>query len=668
MANSLIELAGVSRTFAGGGQARVEALRDVSLTIEEGEYVCLSGPSGAGKSTLMQLLGCLDRPSSGSYRFAGREVWKLGADGQAWLRCRAFGFVFQNYNLLDSATARENVELPGLYAGLGRTQRKKQALALLEQVGLGDRAAHLPAELSGGEQQRVAIARSLMNGGRVILADEPTGALDRASGEEVLTTLESLVAVGHTVIIVSHSAEIAARVRRRIELRDGRVARDSGPARTSVPIRRGQGAAGTATSGFGVRAALRTGLATLRASLRRKGRLRTILTMAGSAVAVWWVAALMSIAGSFIEEAGKRIVQATAADQITVVPFNISLEGVRSMDLTLDDANAIGELVPNVRAASPQRSEQMTVQNGDRSMEASVRSYFVHNRQEAAGDMALTLKEGSLLTRADEERSQPVALIGLEVRRQLFPESADPVGQYVTLNNVPFEVKGVASSDYISRMILEAAPGAMQDIRTGEESAIYVPYSTGATHLFGSGEPDLISVWLRDPQLAEDTAQAVRDLLIRRHGSENFSLTYQLQAAREMAETRRLTSAVVLSIGAIALLASGFGVMAVMLMSVTARRREIGLRMAMGARRQDILKQILAESGVIMGCGGVAGALATLATVPFVAGLGPGLPVTISAAWLLGMLAGAIAAGMLFGLAAARRGANLNPAEALASE
>ena len=668
MANSLIELAGVSRTFTGGGQARVEALRDVSLTIEEGEYVCLSGPSGAGKSTLMQLLGCLDRPSSGSYRFAGREVWKLGADGQAWLRCRAFGFVFQNYSLLDSATARENVELPGLYAGLGRTHRKKQALALLEQVGLGDRAAHLPAELSGGEQQRVAIARSLMNGGRVILADEPTGALDRASGEEVLTTLESLVAVGHTVIIVSHSAEIAARVRRRIELRDGRVASDSGPAPTSVPFRRGQGAAGTATSGFGVRAALRTGLATLRASLRRKGRLRTILTMAGAAVAVWWVAALMSIAGSFIEEAGKRIVQATAADQITVVPFNISLEGVRSMDLTLDDANAIRESIPNVRAASPQRDKQMTVHNGDRSMEVTVQSYFVHNRQEAAGDMALTLKEGSLLTRADEERGQPLALIGLEVRRQLFPESADPVGQYVTLNNLPFEVKGVVSSDYVSRMILEAAPGAMQDIRTGEESAIYVPYSTGATHLFGSGKPDLISVWLRDPQLAEDTAQAVRDLLIRRHGSENFSLTYQLQAAREMAETRRMTSAVVLSVGAIALLASGFGVMAVMLMSVTARRREIGLRMAMGARRQDILKQFLAESGVIMGCGGVAGALATLATVPFVASLGPGLPARVSATWLLGMLAGAIAAGMLFGLAAARRAARLNPSEALASE
>lgn len=678
LANSLIELEGVSRTFRDGGQTRVEALRNVSLTIDEGEFVCLGGPSGAGKSTLMQLLGCLDRPDSGSYRFSGREVWKLGADGLAWLRCRAFGFVFQNYSLLESATAQENVELPGVYAGLGRTQRKKRALALLEKVGLSNRATHLPAELSGGEQQRVAIARSLMNGGRVILADEPTGALDRAGGEEVLKTLEGLVAEGHTVIIVSHSAEIAARARRRIELRDGRVTSDSGPAPMDKTAPRGEtdptggteprggDAAGTRASGFGIRAALASGLGMLRAGFRRKGRLRTFLTMAGAALAVWWVATLMSVVEGFIQVGEEHVVRSAAADEITLIPSKLTPDGIRRTSLTLDDANAIAESIPNVRATSPLRSEEMTAQSGGRNMEVRVRAYLVHNQQEASADLSLTLKEGGLLTPADEEQNRAVALIGLEVRRQLFPEPADPVGQHVAVNNLPLRVKGVVSSDYLSGMIINAAPGALEEWRTLEESSIYVPYSTGAMQLFGSEEPESITVWLRDSELATDTAQALGDLLIRRHGNDNFTLVYRAQAAREISRTRLLSAAVVLGIGAIALVASGFGVMAVMLMSVTARTREIGLRMAMGARRGDIRKQFLLEAGVMMACGGLAGALATLATVPIVASLGPGFPVSVSPAWLLGMLAGATAAGMLFGLAAARRAANLNPAEALA--
>ena len=196
---SLIKLSGTSRHFESDGP-RIEALRSVSIQIHAGEFVSFTGPSGSGKSTLLHILGCLDRPTSGSYRFGDvsfrSSMRKIGAAAR-----KAFGFVFQSYNLIESITAFENVELPGIYSGLSRACRKKRAMELLSKLGLAKRASHLPSELSGGEQQRVAIARALMNDAQVILADEPTGALDKESGEDVLHILENLVrprAHGHS--------------------------------------------------------------------------------------------------------------------------------------------------------------------------------------------------------------------------------------------------------------------------------------------------------------------------------------------------------------------------------------------------------------------------------------------------------------------------------------
>ena len=222
----LIELRAVSRIYRRSEEAGVAALSGISLRIGVGEFVCITGPSGSGKSTLLNILGCLDPPTSGSYRFAGREVSRLEPDTLAWLRREAFGFVFQSYNLLDSATTLENVELPGFYAGLGRIRRRKRAQDLLAELGLAERARHRPAELSGGEQQRASIARALMNGGRVILADEPTGALDQQNGKRILDHLEVLAHKGHTVVIVSHSPDVAKRTDRQIELRDGHIIND----------------------------------------------------------------------------------------------------------------------------------------------------------------------------------------------------------------------------------------------------------------------------------------------------------------------------------------------------------------------------------------------------------------------------------------------------------
>src|SRR5882672_5204143 len=227
----LIEFEDVWKTFITGGDVRVDALRGVSLSIYPGEFVAIMGASGSGKSTLMNLLGCLDRPTSGLYNFAGQDVSELDSDSLAWLRREAFGFVFQSYNLLPGATAEENVEIPAIYAGLGPAERRARAEKLLSGLGLGDRLTHRPSQLSGGQQQRVSIARALMNGGQVILADEPTGALDSKSGAEVMTLLEQLASEGHTVILITHDPNVAARAHRVIELKDGEVVRDSGNTR-----------------------------------------------------------------------------------------------------------------------------------------------------------------------------------------------------------------------------------------------------------------------------------------------------------------------------------------------------------------------------------------------------------------------------------------------------
>jgi putative ABC transport system ATP-binding protein len=226
----VIELRGLGRTFQVGGRP-VHALRDVHLTIRDGDYVSVMGPSGSGKSTLLNLLGCLDRPTSGSYRLDGEEVGRLDDAALSRLRRHKIGFVFQSFHLVPRLTAAGNVELPMVFAGVERKQRQQRVGRALAAVGLTDRAHHRPDQLSGGEQQRVAIARSVVMEPSIVLADEPTGNLDRASGEEVVGLLERMNASGLTLVVVSHDPEIGRRARRTVRLRDGAVVGDGGPGR-----------------------------------------------------------------------------------------------------------------------------------------------------------------------------------------------------------------------------------------------------------------------------------------------------------------------------------------------------------------------------------------------------------------------------------------------------
>ncbi|MDD1612459.1 MAG: ABC transporter ATP-binding protein, partial [Methylococcaceae bacterium] len=224
----LLNLEHICRTFRSG-ENQIRALDDVTLKIWPGEFVAIIGQSGSGKSTLMNVLGCLDRPSSGTYSVMGRDVSRFDPDDLAALRRATFGFIFQRYNLLGSASAEENVEIPALYAGEHKSERMARARQLLADLGLGDRIDHRPSQLSGGQQQRVAIARALMNNPQVILADEPTGALDSRSGEEVMALLAELHRLGHTILLITHDSQVASHAERVISISDGRVIDDTMP-------------------------------------------------------------------------------------------------------------------------------------------------------------------------------------------------------------------------------------------------------------------------------------------------------------------------------------------------------------------------------------------------------------------------------------------------------
>ena len=664
----MIEFSGISRSFDGEGGVRVDALQDVSLRIDAGEFVCITGPSGAGKSTLMHLLGCLDRPSSGSYRLAGREVGNLGHDGRAWLRRQMFGFVFQGYNLIESGNALENVELPGLYAGLPRKARSERAETLLSGLGLAGRAAHLPTELSGGEQQRVAIARALMNGGRIILADEPTGALDESASDEVLRELEGLAAKGHTVVIVSHNPDIAARARKRIELRDGRVVHDSGApkagARASLDdfsvSRNAQGA---------VSLSLEMATAAwhfLRASLVRGARLRTAMSLFGILLAVWLGSMTLSVSEGSHRQFVARV-SAMGLDTIRVDPeFDARPRETRNFEgLTLGDAQAIEEQIPNVRAISPFTFETgKIVRRGDRTQKVFVSGHVDLGKKKGRGPTEDRINLGDFVSPTDDDNLAQVAVLGSVAREKLFPRGVNPIGEEILIENVPFRVKGVLKRRTgLSQEMLSEDIGTAEDFAN---SGINVPFKTAIALLFDSDKPRYIYVYMKDPDQVLETAGAIRDLGIRRHGEDAY---YTRFAAEDIADSKRVRAQFRIFLGAIAgipLSAGVLSVMFIMLMAVRSRRREIGIRMAVGARQKDILWHFLSEAIVLVVAGGLLGIVAALASIPALQTIG--IPMAWSPWYFLIPLACSLLAGLAFGTIPARRAARLDPVSALAAD
>lgn len=657
MLTPLIDLRGIRKSYGGGDSPLVNVLRGIDLSIHAGEFVAIVGASGSGKSTLMNILGCLDRPTSGEYLFAGENVAELGSDELAWLRREAFGFVFQGYHLIPSGSAQENVEMPAIYAGTPAAERHARAAALLDRLGLASRTGNRPHQLSGGQQQRVSIARALMNGGHIILADEPTGALDSHSGAEVMTLLDELASQGHVVILITHDREVAARAKRVIEISDGLVISDTARDTSDVQRSVNPGAPQAVdlrkrlSEGSGSRGAWKGELLdALQAAWRVMwiNRFRTALTLLGIVIGVASVVVMLAVG-----EGSKRQVMAQMSSfGSNIIYLNGKAPNPRAPKgvISLEEVAALGEL-PEVKMIMPVNGGQAGVRYGN----VDHSSYVGGNDTHFPAIFNWPVVEGSYFSEADEQNAAAVAVIGYKVRQKLFGEHTDPVGQYILIENVPFQVVGV----------LQEKGATSGDLDS--DNRIAIPYSSASIRLFGTQDPEYITIATRDANNVKQAEQSIRNLLQQlHHGKQDYELTNNAAMIQAEARTQNTLSLMLGSIAAISLLVGGIGVMNIMLMTVRERTREIGIRMATGARQSDILRQFLTEAVMLSVVGGLAGIVLAL-------GMGAALLLSkVAVAFTLPAVAGAFACalttGVIFGFMPARKAARLDPVAALTSE
>ena len=646
----LIVLDRITKTFRTGA-LEIEVLHDVSLVIRRGEFVAVMGASGSGKTTLMNLIGCLDRPTAGRYLFAGRDVSGLDRDALSLLRRDAFGFIFQQYNLLATADAVENVEIPAIYAGMGKADRMARARRILTTLGLEDRFDHRPHQLSGGQQQRVSVARALMNGGGVILADEPTGALDSKSGREVMAILHRLNGEGHTIILITHDPKVAAEADRVVTLADGAVVSDTGGGKNRAAVLSAMefpplDVAARVTGLFAdVAEAVKMALRSLRANL-----FRTALTLLGIVIGSGSVVAMLAIGDGAKQEVLARI-QAMGTNLLLVRPGAPNLRGFGSQvaTLTFDDAEEIGKIA-NVVASVPEMGGGVTVRYGNADYQTSVTA--TSDKYPQARDWPM----GSGVFFGEEEFKSyiPVIALGRTVTNNLFPPGFDPIGTYVLVNNIPFQVIGV--------MAIKGATPFGSDM----DDAAFVPLTTGSLRLFGQRHLRSIVVQVEDLDAMQATQDQINALLLARHRVQDFQIRNMASILETAAETQNTLTILLGSIAAISLLVGGIGVMNIMLVSVTERTREIGIRMATGARTWNILLQFITEALVVCAFGGLLGVSGGLAVALIAESFGR--PIVLSLSPVVLAFGCAFATGLLFGFMPARKAANLDPVAALSAE
>ncbi|HSC66256.1 MAG TPA: MacB family efflux pump subunit [Cellvibrio sp.] len=638
----LIKLSGVTKTFRNG-EIATQVLHGIDLEIYPGEFVAIMGQSGSGKSTLMNILGCLDRASSGEYLFAGKNVADLDADGLAQLRREAFGFVFQSYNLLGGSTACENVEMPATYSGLSPEARRMRSTELLSSLGLQERLHHRPNQLSGGQQQRVSIARALMNGGQIILADEPTGALDSHSGKEVMRLLKELSAQGHTIILITHDAAVAHHAQRLIELRDGEVVADPGPQQPPLPPKEEHYLRGESSLRAELFEAMKTAFRSLRSNV-----FRTILTLLGIVIGVGSVITMLAI-GDGAKKSVVDSISAMGSNLLQVRPGG-PMQRFRWDAVTLlpEDAEAIAAL-PHVAAALPELNGQFTLRYGNIDHTTEINATAAKFPLARKWDVA----QGTFFTEEDERKYSTVVVLGKVVATKLFGDK-NPLGEFIIINNVLFQVIGVMSER-------GADPGG-QD----QDDKVFVPFKTGSLRVIGQRFLRAVTVSVDDEKNMEEVQARVHALMMERHGTEDFQIRSMSSLIDMVSETQNTMTILLGSIAAISLLVGGIGVMNIMLVSVTERTREIGIRMATGAHTRNIMQQFLIEALVVSALGGVIGVVLGLGTAMLIAHFG--MPIAYSLSPVIMAFSCAFLTGLLFGFLPARKAARLDPVAALAAE
>ncbi len=651
----LMQVKGLIKEFKAGEQT-IRVLHDINLTIEQGEMVAIIGQSGSGKSTLMNILGCLDQASAGEYRIFGKAVARLEPDDLAKLRREHFGFIFQRYHLLGDISARDNVSVPAVYAGMEGQARNDRAEKLLSDLGLGDKVNNRPNQLSGGQQQRVSIARALMNGGDIILADEPTGALDSKSGDDVMQILHDLNAQGHTIIMVTHDPHLADQAERVIELKDGHVIADykNDHYKTThvkpEPILDKHRK--NAFSSFIDRLfeAFKMSLLAMRAH-----KMRTLLTMLGIIIGIASVVSVVGL-GKGSQAQILSSISSLGTNTITVsdgYPYGDPRRQYNDNNLTPQDAQAVADQ-PYILSVSPQLDTNTNVRYRNVQEAASV-SGVGKDYLDVSGE---TLIQGQGFDEESVLRRTQDIIIDDNAKKTFFPDNDNPIGEVLLIGSVPGRVIGVL------------APNDSGFSRGGAGSpTLYMPYTTMMSRLIGSAYIESFVALVDDNISSAAAESAISELMISRHGTDDFRIRNSDSIRQTIESTTTALTLLISSIAIISLVVGGIGVMNIMLVSVTERTNEIGVRMAVGARQNDIMQQFLIEAVLVCILGGLLG-------IGLAFAIGEGInrvggdsfkviysPTSIIAAFICSTLI-----GIIFGFLPARNAAKLDPVEALSRD
>ena len=663
--NVLLELKDVRRSYQSG-TTMVEVLHGVDLTVKAGEMVAIIGPSGSGKSTLMNIIGCLDNPSSGSYKVMGQDTLNMAPDELAALRRDFFGFIFQRYHLLGHLCARENAQVPAVYAGVRKHKRDERAKELLGSLGLDERKEYKPSQLSGGQQQRVSIARALMNGGQIILADEPTGALDTKSGQDVMKTLQELNAQGHTVIIVTHDPRIAACARRVIAIEDGSIKSDTINEQIkdiNGDIHKDNSSASTTGAPLSTSLVKKQWSLTWSSYLDRfkeafimayramlSNRMRTLLTMLGIIIGIMAVVSVVALARGASEKIIANIA-AMGTNTITIYP------GQRMGDVRSG----------RIRSLTPRDLVVLQGQPFVDSVSASVQTNALLRRgaqesnamaQGVSFDLfrvyGLKVKEGRIFSNQELQDRAQVGVIDDNAAKLFFPtESA--LGKNIIVGNISVKVIGIlAKTDSF--------------VIRGENPNIFMPYTSVMTRLINQNYLSSIVVRIKEGFSTPVAESSIKSLLISRHGRQDFFMQSSDTIMKSIESATSTFTIMISAIAVISLVVGGIGVMNIMLVSVTERTREIGIRMAVGARQSDILSQFLIEAVMVCMLGGLLGVILSYIVGQVIMHFVPAITLSYSMFSIIAAVLTSSAIGIAFGFMPARSASKLNPIEALARE